>query len=152
MARKKAAPLDGDPALYMATMVDPSIADFEANPTSGRHAFTACVTTFHTVDYITRPKKPGNLPKTLGKECPSFATVDRVAHAFKHAISDGCRPLRANDVIGRPPGVAGAMEVGLSRLGDAIGGITLNGERELDLLAVVKRAAAFLRGKIAQGG
>ena len=31
---------------YMAEMVDPTIADFEADPTNRRRAFLACVATF----------------------------------------------------------------------------------------------------------
>src|SRR5689334_10244272 len=37
---------------YLAAFVRPTIADFERNPTSLRHAFIACVVTFHSVDYL----------------------------------------------------------------------------------------------------
>jgi hypothetical protein len=39
---------------YLDDIVEPTITDFENNPTSVRHAFLACVATFHTVDYIGR--------------------------------------------------------------------------------------------------
>ncbi len=36
---------------YFEQIVDPTIKDFEANPTSVRHAFLAAVAVFHTIDY-----------------------------------------------------------------------------------------------------
>ncbi len=43
----------------------------------------------------------------------------------------------------------GRAVYGLSQWGDAVGGVTINNEREQDLLEVVKRAAGYLRTKIA---
>ncbi len=37
---------------YMAEMVDPTIADLEADPTNRRRGFLACVATFHGIDYL----------------------------------------------------------------------------------------------------
>jgi hypothetical protein len=68
---------------YMREIVDPTIADFRDHPASRRHAFLACVVTFHCIDYITHPKKPQNLRHQFRKESLDFATVDRVAHACK---------------------------------------------------------------------
>jgi hypothetical protein len=84
----------------MTEIVEPTISDFEANPTSVRHAFLACVVTFHSIDYV--PKKSANRRKLFRKESPEFATVDRIAHAFKHVEtgpgalvgSIGMTPLR----------------------------------------------------------
>lgn len=139
---------------YMTEIVDPTIGDFEANPTSVRHAFLACVETYHTVDHLAHPKKPGNELKLFRDKSPEFAVVDRVAHAFKHVKAGDARnqhisPLRADDVIERPPARCGQMRCGLSRLGDTSGGVTINSETNYDLLRTVKKAAEFLRAKAA---
>ena len=50
-----------DLELYLCDFVEPTIAEFEKNPASVRHAFVACVVTFHAVDYLAHPKKPAPL-------------------------------------------------------------------------------------------
>src|SRR5271165_6375857 len=138
---------------YLDEIVEPTIADFEANPTSRRHAFLACVATFHSVDYLAHPgkRKPNSLSQKFNKQSADFALVDRIAHAFKHVVSGHAAspqkpPLKATEVIARPPGYWGTTMVwGLSRWGDAVGGVTLDEEREIDLLDVLKRTVVFLR-------
>jgi hypothetical protein len=135
---------------YFAQIVDPTIKDFEANPTSVRHAFLAAVVVFHSVDYLA-PTKSSVLRSKFRKNCADFATVDRIANAFKHVKTGhpdniDVQPLSADGVITRPAmyyGVSGAY--GLSRWGDAIGGVTLDGDRQQDVLSAVKRAAEFIR-------
>jgi hypothetical protein len=139
---------------YMTEIVDPTIGDFEANPTSVRHAFLACVVTYHSIDYLTHPTKPASRRKKFRAVSPEFAIVDRVAHAFKHvetghAKSLNHQPLKADDVFERPPARCGQMRCGLSRLGDTSGGVTINSETNHDLLRTVKKAAEFLRAKAA---
>jgi hypothetical protein len=131
---------------YIETMVNPTIEDFEANPQSVRLAFLTCVVVFHCVDYVSRPRKPGNLRETFRRKSHAFAAADRIAHAFKHVTSDGQERLGAEEIISRPPlayGVSGAY--GLSRYGDGVGGVTLCREREMDILRVVKRVRDFVR-------
>jgi hypothetical protein len=139
---------------YLETMVDPTINDLESNPTSIRHAFLACVVVFHSLDYLTHPKSTKNRRFLFRKQSVDFAIVDRVAHAFKH-VKAGHRddadnqPLKAEAVVARPPmyyNKTGAY--GLSRWDDAIGGVTLDNNRHLDLLSIVKRATAFIRSQI----
>jgi hypothetical protein len=36
---------------YLDAIAEPTIKDFEDNPTSVRHAFLACVEVFHGIDY-----------------------------------------------------------------------------------------------------
>lgn len=143
--RNHLASIAADAESYMREIIDPTIADFHAHPTSRRHAFLACVATYHCIDYIKRP--PGNLRKRF-RENTDFATVDRVAHAFKHAKSDGKRPLEATSVFARPPAIAGAAQAGLSSVGDSTGGVEVWNESDSDLLSTVKKAAEFLRSKI----
>jgi hypothetical protein len=41
---------------YLKDIVEPTIKDFKDNPASVRHAFLACVATFHAIDYQTYPR------------------------------------------------------------------------------------------------
>ena len=137
-----------DMVQYLDEMVEPTIKDFEENPTSVRHAFLACVAAFHAIDYLAYPRKrPAALRQEFGRRSREFQIVDEVAHAFKHvAVGTRANPtLKAAEVISRPPGRLGVMVLDLSRLGDPQGGVTLNSARDLDLLDVVKRAVVFLR-------
>ncbi len=137
---------------YLSEIVDPTIADCEANPTSRRHAFLACVALFHAKDYL-HPGDGGNFRKRLRDESPDFANVDRIAHAFKH-VSSGHpnaptnQPLKSEEVISRPAGFWDVAVLGVSRWDDPTGGVTLNTDREFDLLATLKRAATFIRARI----
>jgi hypothetical protein len=138
---------------YLDEIVEPTINDFEKHPTSVRHAFLACVATFHSVDYLAydalrrtpRRGRVGNLKETFGKESADFHRVDKIAHAFKHVVSHGKEKIRATEVISRPPGRAGVARAGPSRAGDSDGGVTLANDVSVDLLAVLKRAVDFLR-------
>jgi hypothetical protein len=144
-----------DAVLYMAEMVDPTIEEFAKNPASRRHAFIACLVTFHCIDYLAHPRKPGNIRRRFRRESAEFAIVDRVAHAFKHVESGNERSpdnrlLKARAVFARPPGRAGVGQAGISRSGDPDGGVEIWGGNASDLLYVVKKAAEFLRGKCAE--
>jgi hypothetical protein len=132
---------------YFAQIVDPTIADFEANPTSVRHAFLAAVVVFHAIDYL----DANSYRKKFREDNADFALVDRIAHAFKHVQTGhpndpNLKPLSAGGVIARPPmyyNVSGAYN--LSRLGDPVGGVTLDGDRRLDVLSAIEGAAQFVR-------
>jgi hypothetical protein len=134
---------------YLDEFVEPTIEDFESNPTSVRHAFLACVAAFHAVDYLAYPRRSADLRQRLGLESPDFATIDEVAHAFKHVLAGNrTNPrLRASEVIARPPAFWGQAVWDLSRWNDPNGGVTLDKNRELDLLDALRRTVAFLRGK-----
>jgi len=141
-----------DAQSYMNEIVDPTIGDFEVEPTSRRRAFLACVATFHCIDYLTHPKKSKIIRREFQKN-RSFAVVDRVAHAFKHVASGNRNapynpPLDVAAVFSRPPMMAGRAECGVSQCGDTVGGIAIWGEGDSDLLLVVKDAAEFLRTKM----
>jgi hypothetical protein len=136
---------------YLDEIAEPTIKDFEAYPTSVRHAFLACVAVFHGVDYLAYPRKrSATLRQEFRRQSRAFAIVDDVAHAFKH-VTAGNREkpnLKADEVISRPPAFynkSGAW--GLSRWDDPVGGVTLDGDRRVDLLEVVKAARDFLRTK-----
>lgn len=143
--------MEADAISYIRDIVDPTIADFHDHPASRRHAFLACVATFHCLDYIA--DKSQNLRDRFRKESSDFAIVDRVAHAFKH-VKSGHRespqnqPLHASLVFERPPALAGVAQCGLSRLGDTTGSVEIWNEDGSNLLSAVTKAAKFLRSKM----
>ena len=148
-SRSPTLPME-DIARYLNEFVDPTIKDFQENPTSVRHAFLACVVTFHAIDYLTPPgRKPRDLRQKFNRQSSDFATVDDVAHAFKHVLAgDRANPrLRASEVIARPPAFFGQAIWDLSHWGDTRGGVTLDRDRQVDLLDALKRAVDFLREK-----
>lgn len=131
---------------YIEAIVQPTIKDFEDHPTSVRHAFLACLVTFHCIDHLAFPNvRPATLRQQFRTQSPDFTVVDRVAHAVKHVAAGprGNPSLRVGDVISRPPAFWGEMVWDLSRWDDAIGGVTLNEEREIDLLEAAKNTVKF---------
>lgn len=138
---------------YLDEIVEPTIAEFEADPRSTRRAFLACVVAFHAIDYLTHPAAPGATRDQFRRESEAFAMVDRVAHAFKHVTTGDIRsptvkPLASAQVKERPPAVAGLLRVGLSIAGDRTGGVVISGQGNPDILTAVKKAAVFLRSKL----
>jgi hypothetical protein len=142
-----------DARRYLNDIVEPTIKDFEDNRTSVRHAVVACIVAFHTVDYIGRAigKFPAHLRQVFRNESGDFGVVDDVAHAVKH-VSVGPREnpdLKAVEIISRPPAFWGQAVWDLSSWDDADGGVTLDRERDVDLLKTLLRTTQFLRSKIA---
>jgi hypothetical protein len=139
---------------YLDEIVEPTVAELEKNPTSVRHAFLACVAVFHAVDYLAFRKSGTSrqmLRNSWGKESDDFAIIDRVAHAFKHVVSghrkDPKGEMKAYDVISRPPATWNGAVWDLSYWDDADGGVTLDTDRTVDLVHVVRGASEFLRRK-----
>ena len=131
---------------YLKEIVEPTIKDFEKNPTSVRHAFLACVTTFHAVDYLAFPRRSRRLRQRLGQESEDFRIVDDVAHVFKHAIvGDRAKPrLTAKGVVSRK----GAFQPGVFDPDTFdVGGVTLADKPGVDLRRTVKRAVKFLHAQ-----
>ena len=139
---------------YLDDIVIPTAADFEANPTSVRHGFLACVVTFHAVDYLAYLKKSRSVRTRCRDQSIDFALVDHIAHAFKHVVSGHPKapenaPLKFVEVISRPPARWGMAEWGIARWGDTVGGVTLDRESDVNLLLAVKRAVEFLHQQTA---
>jgi hypothetical protein len=135
------------PQEYLELIVEPTVAEFEQDQASVRRVFLASVAVFHTIDYI-RPKRTQNLRKLFRDECPAFAKIDRVAHAFKHVESDGKVPLKASAVYGRPPALAGAAMAGRSLAGDPTGAVLIDGESGNSLIVALRESLDFLRKKL----
>ena len=125
---------------YLEECVEPTIADFERDPSSVRLAFIACVVTFHSVDYLAHPRKPATMRQQWNGKSKVFATVDDIAHAFKHvkAGNPASPDLRAKEVVSMPAAFdiatfdAGAFDVG---------SVTLESDPTVNVLAVVKEAS-----------
>lgn len=132
---------------YLNDFVEPAIADFERNPGSIRHAFMACVVTFHAVDYRAHPRRPAPLRQEWNKLSRAFAIVDDVAHAFKHVkTGNPASPdLQADQVIA----MSGAFDAAVF---DAsafdVESVTLDNDPSVNILTVVKDAAAFMRAQL----
>jgi hypothetical protein len=134
---------------YLDEIVDPTVAEFERNSTSVRHAFITCVVVFHAVDYRAHPKRSTGLRQEYRTKSDAFALVDMVAHAFKHVRTErrNVPNLRAASVISRPPAVAGVLRTGLSLVGGTTGAVTLANNPSISLLEVVKQAVLFCGSK-----
>jgi len=128
------------PEAYISGFVEPTVKDLVANPASQRHAFIACLVTFHLIDYLTGRKSRAILRAEFRRQSPAFAAIDRLAHAHKPVQSgEKGAHSRAEDGSNR---VMSAAEVP-SDARDA----TLVGE-QADIVALVNEAASFLRNKI----
>jgi hypothetical protein len=134
---------------YLETIVEPTVKDFAERPASVRHAFLACVATYHAVDYMAHPRKAQTLSKEWGRQSEAFSRVDEVAHALKHVISTRRKPnLSAGAVTSRPPALAGVAQCGLSIAGDKTGAVTFQEDRTINLLGTVHEAVAFLQTQV----
>jgi hypothetical protein len=127
---------------YLENFVKPTIAEFELNPTSIRHAFIACVVTFHAVDYLAFPKPARTLRQEWKRKSDAFRIVDDVAHAFKHVRSGNpaVAVLTVRDVVTAP----GAFDPSAFSAAFDIGAVTMEREPGINLLETVKKAALFL--------
>jgi hypothetical protein len=139
-----------DLARYLDEIVEPTINDFNRNPASIRHAFLACVATFHSVDYLAYNRtsrlrdagKAKRLVQRFRKASEDFAVVEDVALAFKHVVSSG-RPeprVRSENVVRQQ----GPFSSGFSA-GFAVQRVTIVDRPDVSLLVAVKRALRFLR-------
>jgi hypothetical protein len=139
-----------DARRYLFEIVVPTMEDYEKNRTSVRHAFLACVAAFHAVDYFaTDTISATTLRQQMRQESPSFRTIDRVAHAFKHATtghpSSPIQPLTADDVISRPAATWDEAIWNVSDWGDFFGGVTLATDVQTNILGELNRVLAYLK-------
>jgi len=151
-----------DAQLYFDEIVAPTIADFETNFTSRRHAYLACAALVHTLDYIAfadgkpRSKRVGVLRQQFAKN-RHFLIVDRVAHAFKHVHSDGQTSIRngGDKVTGLDvghmmviPRESNWSPTETIRRLNMIPVSVMTADGPVDLLATLHEAAAFIRERI----
>lgn len=126
-----------DLARYIEVIVDPTYADFRAQPSS-RRAFLTCVAIFHAVDRVTFPRRPAVLRAHWRRQSLEFALVDVVAHHFKH-VQSGDERIPADR-----PGLPIGFALGFNEDGH---------EMELRNFSFVMRdAITFLKQKAAELG
>jgi hypothetical protein len=120
-------------------------------PDSVRLAFLACVAVFHSVDYLAHPRASRGLRQRFRKQCPDFEKVDSVAHAFKHVVAGNPRGdhLKSTDIVARPPAAydfyGEYTHFSIGRIEDYIGGVTIDTDREVNVLESIKAVVVFLR-------
>jgi hypothetical protein len=99
-------------ARYLELIVEPTFEDFKRSPGSVRHAYLACLVTYHAIDRVTYPAKPGNLLDKWRKQSIEFMLVEEVALHLKHVKSDSAkRPLPPDTLrVTHPLGLDGDGE------------------------------------------
>jgi hypothetical protein len=79
----------------------------------------------------------------MGKKSKAFKTVDKIAHAFKHVVASGNPAnsnLRAKEVIS----ISGAFDPAVFDVSTFdVGFVTLKSDPTINVLTVVREAAAF---------
>jgi hypothetical protein len=125
-------------ARYLDLIVEPTVEQFERNERSIRHAYLACVATYHAVDRASYPERPYEVAEDWRQRSDAFALVEIVALDFKHVKSTKNKA---------PPG---AIPVGGALYGDMdFNYHMLNDTGELaalhNLVFVVRDAVTFLR-------
>jgi hypothetical protein len=131
---------------YVEEFVNPAIEDFAQHPDSVRHGFMACVAAFHGVDYLAWPEDAATLRSELRKKNEHFKTIDDVAHAFKH-VATSKRPnkgLKASEVVAVPAGIFDHAVFDQSAFDAAEGKVTIDKDREINLLNAVRKAVEYL--------
>ena len=89
---------------YLKLIVEPTIEEFMRNPTSIRHAYLACVATYHAVDRVSFPDPGLVVAEKWREKSMAFALVEIVALDFKHVRSRKNKsqpntiPISAGDV------------------------------------------------------
>jgi hypothetical protein len=93
------------PAEYFRELVEPTIAEFEANPASVRHAYAACVFAYHFADVVAvhTGRSKTQVRKELAGIAAEFWTVEGVATVAKHleATRTTVRPKAEDTHLGQ---------------------------------------------------
>jgi len=127
---------------YLEDMVEPSVSDFESNPSSRRHASSPASSLLMLLTMLnTRGVQASEETGSENRRRIDFDLVDQVAHAFKHVRSS----LEQSKVIARLPFFwDGAVWDDDTKWIDKPV-VTLDGDVEVDLLVSVKKSVALLR-------
>jgi hypothetical protein len=131
------------PDEYMREFVEPTIKGLVQNRASKRHAFLACVVTYHMIDYLCGKRRKAVLRGEYRAQSAAFAAVDRIAHGRV----DGQPGVRrsASRVDERSAGLA-EMSSREAASGDVSAANSIGEER--DILALVNEAVDFLGKKV----
>jgi hypothetical protein len=60
---------------YLKLIVEPTVEEFKRNPTSIRHAYLACVATYHAVDRVSYPEPGAIIAADWREKSDAFAMI-----------------------------------------------------------------------------
>lgn len=136
-------PIGMTPAEYVDEIVIPTVREFRDNPRSRRHAYLACIVTLQIKEHLRKAGEQG-IEKTMrAGGSKSFDLVRGICSGTKHGDTDKTHPIpfQAGTDYDRPPARAGEMQLGLSELGDPVGGRQIDsGADRFDLYRACKDA------------
>jgi hypothetical protein len=130
------------PADFVNDIVVPTVREFRDVRRSRRRAYLACIIVFHIKDHL-RKAGAKQIEDTLRKATgDGFDAVRAVCNGTKHVVTNQSHPYPfvAGDDWDRPPATAGGeWQVGLSQIGDGVGGREIAaGTKRVDLYEAVK--------------
>ena len=78
------------PSEYFRALVEPTILEFESDPTNIRRAYAACLFTYHFADAVAvyLGRKVSEIEDDLTKVAPEFRLVRAIANMSKHVVLD----------------------------------------------------------------
>jgi hypothetical protein len=121
--------------------MEPTIKDLAQNRASKRHAFLACLATYHMIDYLCGKRRKAVVRGEYRAQSQAFAAIDRIAHGRQDGQPDPPRSaLHLDETLAESVGGRGAAS-------GNIGAARLIGEGT-DVLALVNEAADFLTKKV----
>lgn len=101
-------------AQYMELIVEPTFEDYKKNSVSVRHAYLACLVTYHAVDRAAYPDEPGPLAAQWRSESLPFMLIEEVAQHFKHGQRRWVKRAKEKNpdalLITHPLGLEGDLE------------------------------------------
>jgi hypothetical protein len=120
---------------YMELIVEPTWEEYKRNSASVRHAYLACLVTYHAVDRAAYPKEPTPMAERWAKESLPFMLISEVALHFKHGTRRWVKSAKKKN----PDALLITHPLGLQ--GD------LKGLETRNLFFQVRDAVTFVRGK-----
>lgn len=115
------------PLEYLEEIVLPTIDEFQADGSSRRKAYLACIVTFHLKDYLMKDNSSGVEKAITGRAQAAFEVVSAVANGAKHSVSGRQGQLKfvaGTDFYWYPHRIE-TLPSGISVLGDIEGGIMI---------------------------
>lgn len=113
------------PAEYVNEIVVPTVIEFKSQRRSRRHAYLACIATFHVKDHLDRSGVTDIVSLVRATEPHAYDLIRAVCTGTKHVDTDPRRhriQFRAGDDMDRPPAIWGEFAFGVSRWDDEHGG------------------------------
>jgi hypothetical protein len=131
------------PDEYMREVLEPTIQDLAQNRASKRHAFLACLATYHLIDYLCGKRRKAVLRGEYRTQSAAFAVVDRIANGR----GDGQQgPPRSALRFDKTSAASAGRSSGRDTSGN-VGLAKFMGE-ETNIVALVNEASNFLAKKV----